>query len=263
MDRDLQTGAAARGAGLASEWAFLAVSALLFAASAGVVVYVSRSMSGGGIQSGVWTPAAGQSWIGAAAVFWGTWIVMMAAMMLPSLAPALLRLRRSLRAAGGKRLAGLTALAGAGYFLVWAVFGAAVFPFGAALTALEMQSMDLARLAPFATGAALLLAGVFQLTALKARQLVHCRYAPTWSRPPGGRSAWVYGLRLGVHCCLCCAGFMLVLLATGVMDLGGMALVAAAITFERLAPLPVRVARLLGVLILGLGVLMLVRAVAV
>jgi predicted metal-binding membrane protein len=45
------------------------------------------------------------------------------------------------------------------------------------------------------------------------------------SSPPSGRQ---YGLNLGVHCSLCCFGFMMILLATSVMDLGTMALVAAA-----------------------------------
>jgi predicted metal-binding membrane protein len=53
---------------------------------------------------------------------------------------------------------------------------------------------------------------------------------------------------------------MLILLVTGVMDLGIMAIVAAAITVERLAPRPERVARAAGVVIVVAGILMIVRA---
>jgi predicted metal-binding membrane protein len=49
---------------------------------------------------------------------------------------------------------------------------------------------------------------------------------------PGARNAWARS-RLGVHCSLCCFGFMMILLVTGVMRLSTMAIVAAAITVER------------------------------
>jgi predicted metal-binding membrane protein len=53
---------------------------------------------------------------------------------------------------------------------------------------------------------------------------------------------------------------MIILLVTGVMDLGAMAMVAAAISAERLAPSPERIARATGVIIIGAGALMIVRA---
>jgi hypothetical protein len=90
-------------------------------------------------------------------------------------------------------------------------------------------------------------------------QLGHCREAP--GGPPDLWSAWEYGLRLGLYCSLCYAGFMLVLLVNGVMDLGLMALVATAITAERLAPWPGRLARLTGLAMLGIGVLAIARLV--
>jgi hypothetical protein len=59
------------------------------------------------------------------------WVVMMAAMMLPSLVPMLSRYRRTI--GGAENLGGLTALVGAGYFLVWSTWGIAAFPLGVAL----------------------------------------------------------------------------------------------------------------------------------
>ena len=81
----------------------------------------------------------------AAASFVGMWIVMMMAMMLPSLVPMLWRYREAVGRRGTTRLARLTALVGMGYFFVWTVFGMATFPLGVALAATEMQQPALAR----------------------------------------------------------------------------------------------------------------------
>jgi predicted metal-binding membrane protein len=254
-------------AGLARERAFLGASALLFVASAAVTIGWCGSMSGGMPMPGGWTMSMawmrmpGQTWPGAAASFLGMWTVMMAAMMLPSLVPMLSRYRHAVRGPDETRLNGLTALAGAGYFFVWALVGAAAYPLGVALAAAEMRWSALARAAPLATGVVLLLAGGVQLTPWKARHLGCCRDEPACGRPlsPDARSAWRHGLRLGVHCGLCCSGFMLILLVSDVMDLGVMAIVAAAITVERLAPWPERAARAAGLVVLAAGALAIAR----
>lgn len=250
--------------------AFLWISALLFVVSAGVTIRWcgSSSMSGGMAMPGGWTMSMawmrmpGQTWFGSASSFMGMWVVMMVAMMLPSLVPMLSSYRRAAAAAHPDRLGALTALAGAGYFFVWAVCGATAYPLGVAVAAAEMRWPALARSAPAATGVILLLAGGFQLTAWKVRHLVRCREAPVGERPfsPDVRGAWRHGLRLGAVCGLCCSGFMTILLVAGVMNLGAMAVVAAAITVERLAPRPDRVARGLGVAAIAAGALVLARA---
>ncbi len=183
--------------------------------------------------------------------------------MLPSLVAMLLSYRRAVRTGSdATRLGGLTALVGAGYFFVWAVFGAVAYPLGAVLAAAEMRSSAIARSVPIATGVVLLLAGCLQLTSWKSRQLRCCREAPgCWALPPPDRrTAWGYGLRLGRHCALCCAAFMMVLLGTDVMDLGAMGMVATAITVERLAPRPETAARASGVIVVAAGALMVTRA---
>src|ERR1051326_3738176 len=89
--------------GRASQGAFFAVSALLFAAGAGVTIARCRAMSamggmpmpGGWTMSMAWLRMPGQTWPGAAAAFLGGWVVMMVAMMLPSLVPMLRRYRRA------------------------------------------------------------------------------------------------------------------------------------------------------------------------
>src|SRR3989442_3929962 len=116
----------------ASQYAILGVSALLFAASAAVTIVWCASMSamGGMLMPGGWTmPMAwmrmpGQTWPGAAASFLGMWVVMMVAMMLPSLVPMLRRYRQAFagtgeirlgpRPVGERRLGWLTAIVGVG-----------------------------------------------------------------------------------------------------------------------------------------------------
>jgi predicted metal-binding membrane protein len=221
-------------------------------------------MPGGWTMSMAWMRMPGQSWAGAAASFLGMWVVMMTAMMLPSLAPTLWRYRRAVRRAGETRLGRLTTLVGAGYFVVWTALGLAVFPLGAGLGAIAMRQPALARAVPIAVGAVVVIAGSLQFTAWKARYLACCREAPGRGHalPAHAGTAWRYGLRLGVHCSCCCSGLMAILLAVGVMDVRAMALVTAAITVERLAPAGERVARAIGVVVVGAGVWLIARAAA-
>jgi predicted metal-binding membrane protein len=219
-------------------------------------------MSGGMLMPGGWTMSMAwmrmpdETWLGAAASFLGMWIVMMVAMMLPSLVAMLLRYRRGVGIAPAAiHLDGLTALAGAGYFFVWALLGAVVYPLGVLLAAVAMRWPALARAVPAATGGVLVIAGCVQLSAWKARRLGCCRDATACATSPGAGApnAWRCGLRLGLDCSLCCSGLMATLLVGGVMDLGVMALVAAAITAERLGPNPARTARAVGVMIIAAG----------
>ena len=242
-------------------------TALVFVASAAGTILWCGSMSDGGMpmpggwtMSMAWMRMPGQTWLAAAGSFLGMWVLMMVAMMLPSLTAMLAGYRRTLRRsqAHPPRLGILTALAGAGCFLAWTLFGAAAYPLGVALAAAEMRWPALSRSVPVATGVILLLAGCLQLTAWKMRQLRCCRDAPEcWPpSPPEAGSALRVGLRLGRHCALCCSGYMTVLLVTGVMDLGIMFLIMAAITAERLFPRPEITARVAAAAVLVAGTLL-------
>ena len=204
----------------------------------------------------------GQTWPGAAASFLGMWVVMMVAMMMPPLVPMLWRYRQALEQTGETRLDRLTALVGVGYFFVWTGFGMAAFPLGVALAAVEMQLPALARAVPIAVGVVVLTAGALQFTAWKARYLACCREPAGRGRTPpaDAATAWRYGLRLGLHCSRCCVGLMAILLVIGVMDLRAMAVVAAAITVERLAPAGERVARAIGAIAVAAGLFLVARA---
>lgn len=246
----------------------LAVSALVFAASAAVTVAWCASMAaaycatnpGASTISMAWLPTPGRSWSSAAVSFLAMWAVMMIAMMLPALVPMLRRYRE---AVGPARpgLGTLTAAVGAGYFFVWAAIGAAAFPIGAALTQIRLDFPLLGRASPMAVGVVVLLAGALQLSAWKARRLACCRM-PVASLPADARTAWRHGMRIGVDCSLSCANLTVVLFALGVMDLRAMAAVMAAITVERLASPRARAARIAGFVVIVAGVLLIVQAAA-
>ena len=228
-----------------SEQQFHGVVALVFLASAAATIAWGTSMTamggmpmpGGWTMSMAWMRMPGQSWANAALSFLGMWVVMTAAMMLPSLVAMLRRYRRAVAASAGADLARLTAVVSLGYFAVWTGFGLATFPLGVALADLAMQQPTLARAVPLATGVVVLGAGILQFTSWKMRHLTCCRESPRRGSlmPATSEAAWRHGLHLGLHCSQACAGLTAVLLVVGVMDLGAMALVAVAITAERVA----------------------------
>jgi predicted metal-binding membrane protein len=276
-----------------AEHAVLAVSSLLFAASTTVTIVWCASMSamGGMLMAGGWTMSMAwmrmpeQTWAGAAASLLGMWVVMMVAMMLPSLVPMLLRYREAVTSTAETRLGLLTALVGTAYFCLWTLFGVVALPLGLALAGAEMQYPALSRAVPTALGVIVLIAGACQFTAWKAHHLACCRESSAcargyprelrrdlavaafgrgggqgWTLPADAGTAWRHGMRLGLHCSCCSAGLTAILLVMGVMDLRVMAVVTTAITAERLAPAGERVARAIGIIVVGAGMLLLARA---
>jgi predicted metal-binding membrane protein len=265
-----------------AEHAILAVSSLLFAASTTLTIVWCAPMSamdgmpmpGGWTMSMTWMRMAGQTWAGAAASLLGMWIVMMVAMMLPSLVPMLWRYREAVSSAAETRL-GPTALVGMGYFCMWTLVGMVVIPLGLALADAEMQHPALSRAVPIAVGVIVLLAGACQFTAWKADHLACCRESSDLVRGyprelrrdlvvaafgHGDGPAWRHGMRLGLHCGCSSAGLTAILLVMGVMDLRVMAVVTTAITAERLAPAGDGVARGIGVIAMCAGLLLIGRA---
>ena len=189
------------------------------------------------------------------AIFLATWVVMMAAMMFPSVAPVVLVYARYTRQQGGA-WALLTALFVTGYLLIWSAVGVAAYVVVVLLVPLVAE-IPVVRTAPQVfLGAVIGAGGLYQLTPLKDRCLGHCRSPLHWlfrGFKPGATGALRMGLEEGVFCVGCCAGLMLVLLAVGLASVGWMAAVAAVIFIEKiLAPSPV-IAKGIAVLLVGFG----------
>ncbi|HKD47318.1 MAG TPA: DUF2182 domain-containing protein [Rhizomicrobium sp.] len=239
---------------MAPDRRFFTASLLVFLGSAVVTIIGCQAMP---MPHGGAMATAGVDWPATALSFLVMWLMMMAAMMLPSLAPMLMRYRLAVGATG-LRLDGLTALAGAGYFSIWVLLGVAVLAFQTALTVLEARLPLVGHAIPLAATLAILIASAYQFSAAKARALACCRYAPVRIQADM-MTAWRHGLDLGLRCAACCANLMAILLVIGMMDLRAMIAVTAAITAERLMPGRQRVAHAIGAAALVAGLFLTMR----
>ncbi|HEY3191005.1 MAG TPA: DUF2182 domain-containing protein [Solirubrobacteraceae bacterium] len=187
------------------------------------------------------------------------WVVMMAAMMFPSVAPTVLmydRLREGHRMRGRGAAADGTALFVAGYLAVWTAAGLvayALLELGRALDPAFLAWDDAGR---YVAGGVIVAAAVYQVTSAKQACLVKCRspmmfLAERWR--DGRAGALELGARHGAWCLGCCWGLMAALFAVGVMSLGWMAFIAALIAGEKLLPAPAAARRAVAVLLLVLG----------
>lgn len=190
-----------------------------------------------------------------AALFLVTWIVMMAAMMLPSLVPFTIGVGRLMRVGGAGRSG--TALLTLGYFAVWVATGAIAY---VVWRGFEELSVGSSTAAARAGSAVLLGAAIYQLTPLKRVCLRHCR-SPTLLLLQHGPHAVASrigathaGLAHGLYCLGCCWALMAVLLALGVMSLVWMGVVAAVIAVEKVTRHGEAISRGLGVLLAALAV---------
>jgi predicted metal-binding membrane protein len=160
--------------------------------------------------------------LGSFASFIALWVVMMAAMMLPGAAPAVLR---RAQARGGVRAVPLFI---GSYLAVWALVGAAVYalyrPHGSV-----------------AAGAAVIAAGIYELTPLKQQSRRRCRDTT--------RS----GLGFGLCCVGSSVGLMLILLALGAMSVTWMAVIAVLVLAQKLLPPKAAIDVPLALAIAGLG----------
>ena len=239
----------------ASERATCVAALAIFALAAFITIYFTRCMSGGMPMQGNWTMEMmwmvmpGQTWITAALAFSGMWLAMMVAMMLPSALPMLLLYRRAAAFRGASRLSVLTFAVGTGYFLVWTLFGVFAYGAGETVTRTAMIWPAWSRAVPLATAAALVLAGIYQLTPWKSTCLKHCR-DPLLLVAYHLGGGWLGALRLGIHhgafCAACCWGLMLIQLVLGVMNLAVMAAVALVIALEKVLAKGALVARITG-----------------
>jgi predicted metal-binding membrane protein len=184
----------------------------------------------------------------------GGWLLMSAAMMLPTALP-LLRLFDRLTAARRNRLA-LIGLLVAGYLLVWSGFGVAAHLLDAGLHATVARSGRLL-FNGWALGAIMLtIAGLFQFSRFKYHCLDKCRtpfsfIAQHWN----GRTPRLSAFRLGVHhgmfCVGCCWAIMLLMFVVGTGNVGWMLILGAVMALEKNAPWGRRLSHPLGFALLA------------
>ncbi len=179
---------------------------------------------------------------GTLAFFMVTWVVMMAAMMFPSVAPMVatyVSVQRGRRARQMPAPAGATAFFVSGYLLAWSavgLLGYLLLRAGDLVTGDSMLWQDNGR---WLTAAVLLGAAAYELTPAKYACLSRCRgpigfILSNWR--DGRSGALRMGGAQGLWCVGCCWGLMAALVALGVMNLGWMALFALLIAVEKLVP---------------------------
>ncbi len=186
------------------------------------------------------------------AVFLLVWVVMMAAMMFPSVAPMAIVWIRSVaaRPTTHERVVGIASFL-AGYLFAWATFGVGVY-------AVLVMAGNLADGAPDAArwvGAGIFaVAGVYQLTPLKGACLRHCRTPVGSLFHYASYKGPVRDLRVGIHhglyCVGCCWGLMIVLVAVGAMNVPAMVSLAGVILIEKVWRYGPAFSRSVGVLLL-------------
>jgi predicted metal-binding membrane protein len=202
---------------------------------------------------------------GALVVAGTMWMVMMVAMMLPPVLPWILlfsevgRLRGGARSASGT-LQFPTALFAGGYFAVWGAFSLAAAAGQLWLQRAALLDPQRLALAPALGGALWIVAGLFQLSPLKAACLRHCRtplgiLLASWSPGPG--AALRLGLRHGAYCLGCCWALMALSFALGVMNLAWMAFLTVFLCVEKIAPAGELASRAFGLFGLGWGLALL------
>jgi predicted metal-binding membrane protein len=244
--------AASRGAGLSPALAAarsrLGLIAVLFALAGTGWWWSAEQMRG--MDQGSWTGLGTAGW------FLGVWIVMMAAMMIPSVAPTVALYSRMTRT----RSPMSPLLFVAGYLVTWAVAGVAAFAIGKLAFAIAGDALSWTNAGRTVAGVILLVAAAYQLTPFKDACLGKCRsplglLLTSWRDGPSG--AVRMGAKNGAWCVGCCWALMAALFALGVMSIAWMAFVAGLIAFEKTVPWRRIATYGTALVLLCLGVLML------
>jgi predicted metal-binding membrane protein len=197
--------------------------------------------------------------VGPLGAYVSVWVVMMAAMMFPSIAPMVVvhaRIQRGQANHGRSRRLGVTVLFVTGYLLTWTVFGLAAYGVFTLGRSLSIDALSWDRGGPYLAGGVVCAAAVYQLTSLKDACLSRCR-SPFWFLLHRWRHGRLGALRMGAShgawCVGCCWALMAMLFALGVMSVGWMAFVAALIAVEKLLPWKALSNRGIAVLLAVLG----------
>jgi predicted metal-binding membrane protein len=205
----------------------LGLVALLFALAALGWWWTWGEMQG--MDGGPWTELGTLAW------FVGVWVVMMAAMMFPSVSPTVALYARMTKS----RSAILPILFTCGYLVMWTAVGVLAFAIAFAGGELTGDVLAWDRAGRWIAGATLVVAATYELTPLKDVCLGKCRsplgfLLGSWKS--GRAGAVEMGMRHGAWCVGCCWALMASLFALGVMSIAWMAFIAGVIAFEKLVP---------------------------
>jgi predicted metal-binding membrane protein len=204
---------------------------LLAGALAAWVVAIDRMR---GMDQGPGTELGGLGW------YLGVWVTMTAAMMLPTAVPA----ARS----AARRASHVPAfLFAAGYLGVWTAYGIVAYGLYGLVGSIGIDQLAWDRAGPYAAGAAIAAAGLYELAPWKRESLRSCRSV----RPA---NPLLGGIAHGRDCAVCSGALMAVLFVVGVMSLFWMAVVAGAVLAEKALPQGERLIPAVGVTLVLLGI---------
>ena len=182
-----------------------------------------------GMDNGPWTDLGASGW------FLGVWVVMMAAMMFPSVSPTVALYSRM---TGGESIA-RPLLFVLGYLATWTTVGgfALVVAFAGDRGIGDFLAWD--RGGRWVAATTLIVAAAYELTPLKDACLGKCRsplglLLGSWR--DGATGAFTMGLRNGAWCVGCCWALMAAFFALGVMSVVWMVVIAGLIAIEKTLP---------------------------
>ena len=214
------------------EAGLIAVLLLLAAAS-----WIFTATQLNGMDMGPWTDP------GPLGFFVTTWVVMLAAMMFPSVAPmvvAYAKIQSHRRKMGRYAPAGSTAVFVAGYLIVWTAFGVMAYSLYVWVASLVPGIFASDQGGRYLAAGVIMVSAAYQLTPAKNVSLMKCRTPMDFilhRMRPGYRGALRMGAEHGAWCVgACCWALMVALFALGVMSIGWMALVGAFIAGEKMLP---------------------------
>jgi len=243
-----QTGVGGLGPALSAVPTRLGLVALLYALAALGWWWTAGQMAG--MDNGPWSSLGSFGW------FLGVWIVMMAAMMFPSVAPTIALYSIMTKQRSPRRPLEFAA----GYLVTWTAAGVVAFVLGAGLTTLFGGLFAWERGGHWAAGGTLVVAAVYELTPLKDICLAKCR-SPLGFLLGEWREGWSGALRMGAKngawCVGCCWALMASLFALGVMSIWWMAVVAGLIAVEKTVPWGRAASWGTAAVLLALGILLL------